>query len=131
MLTKDPVVIASNENITRKMFLNRIQFPTPKSLGYRNTVSITAGAKRPEKITIIWVDSLKKKSLNSNWICYLPRLEKKIAPTSPMNGFNFGTAAEMPPRTIIVPPRIKICEMLCLSFDIFGEIFFHKISMGT
>lgn len=130
MLTKAPVVSARIANNTKNTFFIRIQFPTPKSSGYRNTVSIIAGTIRPfwkkPKIVRKWKN---RKNFNRN-SKYSPKLEKKTAPTNPMNASNFGTAAAIAPRMIIVPPRIKICAMLCLSFGILGAILRQKMSIG-
>lgn len=59
-----------------------------------------------------------------------PKLEKKTAPTNPMNASNLGTAAANPPKINTITPRIKICAMLWWFFCILGETFRHKISIG-
>lgn len=62
---------------------------------------------------------------------YLPKIEKNTAPTNPMNGSNFGTAAATAPIIKITPARNRICEILCLFFGMLGPILRHKMFMGT
>lgn len=64
-------------------------------------------------------------------MCDSPNIEKNTAPTKPMNGSNFGTAAATPPIIKMSPARNNICEMLWFSFGILGRNLRHKMSQGT
>ena len=46
---------------------------------------------------------------------YVPRIEKKTAPTNPMNGSKSGTAAANAPRIKTKAARMTICVILCRS----------------
>lgn len=69
---------------------------------------------------------------NEQWLAlYLPRNEKKMAPTKLMNGSNLGTAAATAPIIKMQPARRAICERLCFSFDMRGDNLRHSMSIGT
>lgn len=69
--------------------------------------------------------------LNKQLDRYIPRIEKKTAPTNPMNGSRSGTAAANAPRIKTNAARMTICVILWRSLRTLCWIFLQKMSDGT